>query len=536
MNNRPGLNDRASRLGANSRFEGQRSSARSGRYAGDRSGSDVSRDGRLGRNRGAESFGRDRDTSRNRKAESLGRDRNTSRNRQVESFSRDRNTSRNRKAESFSRDRNASRNRDTATNSRTRGAASLNRQNVNSNRNRSVGIGAGTSRSAGRSTDARNALNSQGSASTNNSRAALINPNTRTQIAATAATAGWRDGRGRGREGWWRHRNGGYGWVGPLFWPFAYYDIYDYTLWGYGYDEPFWGYGYGDIYTAIFSPYSYDELSGYLSPGGHYLSRGDQRVKSGASGARKGSRPDQLAQGTSTRESLAQMCGEDTRDIAGLPIEQFQQAIQPDETQRAALDELASASLRAAQEIRAACPTQIPTSAPARLEAMQRRIEAMIAAVGIVQGPLQKFYDLLDDEQKARLNALRQDQRPIEAAKSEGNPSGENCGITPMAVTGWPEAEIDTRVHLTANQRVSLAALQDATIQAADMLKASCQTGEAITPPARLEAIGKRLDVMLQAVKTVRAALDDFYGQLSDEQKAQFEAIGPRRSASADRR
>jgi len=39
---------------------------------------------------------------------------------------------------------------------------------------------------------------------------------------------------------------------------------------------------------------------------------------------------------------------------------------------------------------------------------------------------------------------------------------------------------------------------------------------------------------MLQAVKTVRAALDDFYGKLSDEQKAQFEAIGPGRSALAD--
>jgi hypothetical protein len=35
---------------------------------------------------------------------------------------------------------------------------------------------------------------------------------------------------------------------------------------------------------------------------------------------------------------------------------------------------------------------------------------------------------------------------------------------------------------------------------------------------------------MLRAVKTVRAALDDFYGKLSDEQKAQFEAIGPGRS------
>jgi len=37
---------------------------------------------------------------------------------------------------------------------------------------------------------------------------------------------------------------------------------------------------------------------------------------------------------------------------------------------------------------------------------MQTRIEAMIAAVGTVQPALDKFYGLLNDEQKARLNAL----------------------------------------------------------------------------------------------------------------------------------
>jgi hypothetical protein len=62
------------------------------------------------------------------------------------------------------------------------------------------------------------------------------------------------------------------------------------------------------------------------------------------------------------------------------------------------------------------------------------------------------------------------------------------------------------------------------------MLKASCPTTEPITPPARLEAIANRLHNMLQAVKSVRAALEDFYRKLSDEQKAQFEAIGPARA------
>jgi hypothetical protein len=65
------------------------------------------------------------------------------------------------------------------------------------------------------------------------------------------------------------------------------------------------------------------------------------------------------------------------------------------------------------------------------------------------------------------------------------------------------------------------------------MLKTSCQPEDAVTPPARLAAIGKRLDTMLQTVKSVRAALDNFYGTLTDEQKAQFEAIGPLRSQAS---
>src|SRR5260370_18855498 len=79
-------------------------------------------------------------------------------------------------------------------------------------------------------------------------------------------------------------------------------------------------------------------------------------------------------------EQLAQMCGEDSRDIAGLPIDQIQQALQLNDAQRAALDELANASVKAAQDIKAACPTQIPLTAPAPLPAMQARMNAMIAA------------------------------------------------------------------------------------------------------------------------------------------------------------
>ena len=91
-----------------------------------------------------------------------------------------------------------------------------------------------------------------------NNTVALRDPRTRAFITASVATAAWHGG-----NWWWRHRNGGFGWVGPLFWPFAFYDIYDYAFWGYPYDDAFWGYGYPDLYAGIFGLYGYDDLMGY---------------------------------------------------------------------------------------------------------------------------------------------------------------------------------------------------------------------------------------------------------------------------------
>jgi hypothetical protein len=295
--------------------------------------------------------------------------------------------------------------------------------------------------------------------------------------------------------------DGGYGWIGPLFWPFAYYDIYDYTIWGDGIG--FWDYGYPDIYAGIFAPYGYDDLAGYMAPR--------------ALGRRHGRAP-----------SLAQMCGDDSRYVAGLPIDQIQQAIQPNDAQRVALDDLANASIQAAEAIRSACPTQVVLTAPSRLAAMQQRLEAMTSAVALVRPPLDKFYGLLDDEQKARLNALAEDQRKASGSKAS---LAQNCGDAQPAAFQWPGNEIEARLHLDDTQRAAIEVLQDASTEAADMLKSACQPDGALTPPARLAAIAKRLDTMLQAVRLVRPALEDFYATLSDEQKAHFEAIGPRRTS-----
>jgi hypothetical protein len=349
---------------------------------------------------------------------------------------------------------------------------------------------------------------------------ALRDPRFRTRVTSRLATAGW-----GGHNHWWRHRHGGFGWVGPVFWPFAFYDVYDYSIWGYGYGPSFWDYGYPDIYAGIFAPYDYDDLNAYSG----YLPRSGKSAQN----ALASTNPDD-------RVGFAPMCGDDSREIAGLPIDDIQKSLELNDAQRAALDDLANASVKAAQDIKASCPSEIALTAPRRLALMQQRIEAMVAAVALVQPPLDKFYGLLSDEQKARFNGLAaKSQRPARARKTTRTTSpatSASCGAAQPGLTDWPNDAIEQAVQPNEDQRKALDGLQNAADAAAKTLSDACQPEEALTPPARLAAAGKRLDTMLQAVKTVGTALDTFYGKLSDEQKAQFDAIGTQRKAAAVQR
>jgi hypothetical protein len=138
----------------------------------------------------------------------------------------------------------------------------------------------------------------------------------------------------------------------------------------------------------------------------------------------------------------------------------------------------------------------------------------MRIAVSIVKPALDRIYGLLSDEQKAKITALAADQQP---ARREDIPSNGNCNAAQPGATDWPSELIERNVKPTDAQRASLTALQDAAAKAADILKSSCPPADARTPPARLAAVGTRLDFMLQAIATVRPALDNFYNSLTDE-------------------
>jgi hypothetical protein len=225
---------------------------------------------------------------------------------------------------------------------------------------------------------------------------------------------------------------------------------------------------------------------------------------------------------------LAQICSEGSRDITGLPIDQFQRIIGADDAQHAALDDLANATVKAAQDIKAACPIETPPTAPGRLAATRARLEAMIAAVAAVRPALDKFYGLLSDEQKEQIVALggrerqRRDARLLDQDCASAQPSG------------FPTAEIERAVHPSEAQRPSLVALQEATAKAADLSKESCPSDNPLTPTARLAAVGKRLDALQQAVNTVIPPLNDFYAMLDDRQKVRFDRISAPQSVQSE--
>ena len=101
---------------------------------------------------------------------------------------------------------------------------------------------------------------------------------------------------------------------------------------------------------------------------------------------------------------MSAMCDPRGAGLAEWRMERIDRLINPTEAQRVALNALRAASSKAAEIVAAACPREFPASAPARLELMEKRLDAMQQAIKIVRPAFDAFYATLNDEQKARVN------------------------------------------------------------------------------------------------------------------------------------
>jgi hypothetical protein len=305
------------------------------------------------------------------------------------------------------------------------------------------------------------------------------------------------------------HRHFGFvlGFVGPVFWPYAYDDFVDYTFWPSAYDT-FWPYAYDDVFEGIYGGYAPEYGAAYAYAGApassHAYARGG--VDGGQASA------------------ATQICSGDAGGLTDFPIEQIARQVQPTPEQQALLDALKAATDKAVGIMQAACPNDLPATPTGRLAAMRVRVQAMLQAVQTVRPALDRFYSSLNDEQKERFNAL--DQGGAAAASSQSG-LAQACGGQKLSVVNLPIGRIEQSLRLNQSQQAALREVNDASARAADILAAACQNGgqQALTPPGRIVAMEQRLNATLQAVETLRPALTKFYGSLSDEQKARFDRL-----------
>jgi hypothetical protein len=99
------------------------------------------------------------------------------------------------------------------------------------------------------------------------------------------------------------------------------------------------------------------------------------------------------------------MCDPRAAGLAEWRVERIERVVKPAEAQRKGLDDLKTASTKAGEIVAAACPKEFPASPTARLELMEKRMDAMLQAIKTVRPAFDTFYASLDDEQKARLTS-----------------------------------------------------------------------------------------------------------------------------------
>jgi LTXXQ motif family protein len=318
-------------------------------------------------------------------------------------------------------------------------------------------------------------------------------------------------------------RRGFFGWAGPVFWPYAYNDLFGYMFWPYDYYDdyydPFWAYGYDDLFAGIFypadeGPYGDGYAYGYGEPSG----RRHHRVETNNSDI-------------NTPAGAAALCDQEAGSTVAFPFDQIQQTLQLSADQKAKLDDLKNAADQATAALKSSCPSQIAVTPVSRLEIVEARLAAMLDALKTVSGPMNAFYASLSDDQKLRFNQINlPGDRVVGKPENQGQNAGTTCNQQASGVVRFPIDAFDNAVHPNEAQRTELKDLSDAATSAAEKIKASCPAEAPLSVPARLDAMRTRLESMLDAVKMVRGPLEKFYSSLNDEQKARLNEIGHQRA------
>jgi len=213
-----------------------------------------------------------------------------------------------------------------------------------------------------------------------------------------------------------------------------------FTLWSNVYHDPLFFYGYDGLRASVFWPAPLFAHHGFASnnlfdiygygPTGagqqyfanygrhhhhhrHYAPYGDR-------GAPSQTRAAELAAEAGAYGGLVP-------GAASLPIDEIENALHPTDAQIMLLNDLRSASTWADNVLRSSCAQQIPLTPVERLDAMQKRLQAIEQAVLMLKDSLAKFNVSLDPQQKGSFAEIGTPRNRTARRDAKANALGSLC-------------------------------------------------------------------------------------------------------------
>jgi hypothetical protein len=291
--------------------------------------------------------------------------------------------------------------------------------------------------------------------------------------------------------------------AGPAAWVTAYEEVLGFAFWP-------------DDYGAQFRSRGFDVIADTIT-GRFDRIRGSTRVAT--TGA---------ARSDSGNDASADQCNDASRADDKWPASRIEQLLQLSDAQHAMLDKVQLAANDAVKTIKSDCHQLGDLSPPDRLRALVQALWVVRDGDIAMRAPLKSFYESLTSAQKNSFTAKEPQKAapPDDKTQGCGDKQYQGCAAQNIGSAERLVKEIEMRVKPDKTQAASLENLHKVSSDMAKLFIASCAQPTSADPLARLDSASDQITAMNYAASNVQIALDDFYGRLSQAQKARFEATG----------
>jgi LTXXQ motif family protein len=290
--------------------------------------------------------------------------------------------------------------------------------------------------------------------------------------------------------------------AGPAAWVTAYEEVLGFAFWP-------------DDYGAQFRSHGFEVIADTIT-GRSDRTRAPRVATTGA------------ARNDTGNDVSADQCNDTSSTDDKWPASRIEQLIQLSDTQRGLVDKVRSAANAAVKTIRSNCRQLGDLSPPDRLRGLVQALWVVRDGDMTMRAPLKDFYESLSGAQKNSF-ALQQPQNaPLPDDKAQGaeNKQYQACAAQNLGSAERLVKEIEMKVKPDKTQAASLENLHKVSSDMAKLLVASCVQPIPTDPLGRLDSASDQITAVNYAASNVQIALDDFYGRLSQTQKARLEPTG----------